>query len=54
MLVYITQKHYALSYTDFIPIITQVLQETVKDVEKLKAEVEELKSENSELKSKLS
>ena len=47
-------EHYALSYTDFIPIITQVLQETVKDVEKLKAEIEELKFENSELKSKLS
>lgn len=47
-------EHYALSYTDFIPIITQVLQETVSDVEKLKAEVEELKYENSELKSKLS
>ena len=47
-------EHYALSYNDFIPIITQVLQETVKDVENLKAEIEELKSENSELKSKLS
>ena len=40
---------YSLCYTEFIPIITQVLQDTVKEVESLKSEIADLKSQLSSL-----